>query len=449
MLPDGNVLLFVRSADPGVRGIYVTSLARPDELRQLRATTASGTAAAGQLLFVLEGELVAQPLNPDTLQLSGEAVPLGLKVSTSSTMISPVSASRGDVLATWSSGDDLSELVWFDRRGAPSGTAGPPDHYVDFRLAPDERRVALARVDRASNTADLGMLDLARNFVTALTSSSQTDASPIWSSAGDRLVFRSNRRGLHELFERPALDGGGEQLLHSASVGMYPTDWSPDGRTILFHVLDPATEHDIWRLDVATRTAEPLLNSKDDEAQGQLAHGGRLAYTSDESGQLQVYVRLVDSQGLPHNVSTKGGFDPRWRADGRELFFVSPDGTMMAADISPDGLPAAPRELFRTADSTDQRSVSQRLRRHEGRWQVSGQGADRATGGAADHGHAELAGTAARRGALTRQIRIWRLSDWIACFTEPALKYGSSGAERGSTGRQSICSSRAGTPRAS
>ena len=91
VLPDGNVLLFVRSNDPGVRGIYVTSLARPDELRQLRATNASGTAAAGQLLFVLEGELVAQPLNPDTLQLSGEAVPLGLKVSTSSTMISPVS----------------------------------------------------------------------------------------------------------------------------------------------------------------------------------------------------------------------------------------------------------------------------------------------------------------------------------------------------------------------
>ena len=305
-------------------------------------------AAAGQLLFVLEGELVAQPLNPDTLQLSGEAVPLGLKVSTSSTMISPVSASRGDVLATWSSGDDLSELVWFDRRGTRSGTAGPPDHYVDFRLAPDERRVALARVDRASNTADLGMLDLGRNFVTALTSSSQTDASPIWSSAGDRLVFRSNRRGLHELFERPALDGGGERLLHSTTVGMYPTDWSPDGRTILFHVLDPATEHDIWRLDVATRAAEPLLNSKDDEAQGQLAHGGRLAYTSDASGQLQVYVRLVDSKGLAHNVSTKGGFDPRWRADGRELFFVSPDGMMMAADISSDGLPATPRELFRT-----------------------------------------------------------------------------------------------------
>ena len=229
-----------------------------------------------------------------------------------------------------------------------SGTAGPPDRYVDFRLSPDERRVALARIDPASNTADLGMLDLGRNFVTALSSSSQTDASPIWSATGERLVFRSNRRGLHELFEKPALDSGGERLLHATAVGMYPTDWSPDGRTILFHVLDPATKHDIWRLDVASRTAEPLLHSQGEEAQGQLAPGGRLAYTSDASGQLQVYVRLVDSERLPSPVSTKGGFDPRWRADGRELFFVSPDGMMMAADISPEGQPVSPRELFQT-----------------------------------------------------------------------------------------------------
>ena len=348
VLADGRVLFFVTSADLQAQGIYATSLARPGEMRQLRATTASGTAAARQLLFVLEGELVAQPLNPETLQLSGEAVPVGLKVSPSSGMSSPVSASNGDVLATWSSGGGLSELVWFDCRGAPLGTAGPPDRYVDFRLAPDERRVALARVDPASNAADLGMLDLGRNFVTALTSSSRTDASPIWSPTGERLVFRSNRRGLHELFEKPALDTGGEQLLHSAAVGMYPTDWSPDGRTILFHVLDPATKHDIWRLDVASHTAEPLQRSQSREAQGQLAPAGRLAYTSDESGQLQVYVRIVDGKGLSTNVSHKGGFDPRWRADGRELFFVSPEGAMMAADVSPEGLAAPPKPLFPT-----------------------------------------------------------------------------------------------------
>jgi Tol biopolymer transport system component len=348
VLPDGRLLLFVRSSDPAVRGIYTTSLDNPGELRQLRATTAGAIAAGGQLLFVLDGELVAQPLDPKTLRLSGEAVPVGLKVGTSSSLSAPVSASNNGVLATWSSVNDLSKLAWFDRRGVPLGTVGPPDHYVDFRIAPDEKRVALARVDRASNTVDLAMLDLGRKFVTALTSSSQTDASPIWSPTGERLVFRSNRRGLHELFERPALDSGGERLLHATTAGMYPTDWSPDGRTILFHVLDTATEHDIWRLDLASRTAEPLLHSKADEAQGQFAPGGRLAYTSDASGELQVYVRALDGKAPSNNVSTKGGFDPRWRADGRELFFVSPEGKMMAADIPTDGQPASPRELFQT-----------------------------------------------------------------------------------------------------
>jgi serine/threonine protein kinase len=230
VLPDGHVLFFVRSTQPEQQGIYVTSLARPGELRRIRATAGAGMAVAGHLLFVLDGELVAQPLDRKAVTLSGDAVPLGLKVTTSSTMSSPVSASNSGVLATWNSGGGLSELVWFDRSGIRLGAAGQPERYIDFRLSPDQRRVALARLDPVSHSPDLGMLDLARNFVTAVASSSQTDASPIWSSSGERLVFRSNRRGLHELFEKPALDNGGERLLHSAAAGMYPTDWSPDGR---------------------------------------------------------------------------------------------------------------------------------------------------------------------------------------------------------------------------
>ena len=153
VLRDGRVLLFVRNEKPERQGIYVTSLERPGEMRQIRATSAAGLVVAGQLLFVLGGELVAQPLDPETSALSGEPVPVGLKVSTSSTMSSPVSASDSGLLATWNGGGGLSELVWFDRSGIRLGTAGQPDRYVDFRLSPDERRVALARIDAASDTA--------------------------------------------------------------------------------------------------------------------------------------------------------------------------------------------------------------------------------------------------------------------------------------------------------
>jgi serine/threonine protein kinase len=350
ILADGRLLLFVRSKDADVQGIYLTSIDRPGDMRIVRATPAAGTVASGQLLFVLDGELVAQPLDVAARQLSGEAMPLGLRVSTSSTMSAPISASATGVLATWSTAGGLSELVWFDRRGAHLGKAGLPDRYIDFRLGPDGKRVALARVDAASNTADLAMLDLERNFVTTLTSSAHTDATPIWSADGERLAFRSNRNGPHDLFTKSGRESGGERLLHSAGRGIYPTSWSPDGGSILFHMLDPATKHDIWRFDLPTGTAVPLQRTRHDEMQGQLARSGRLAYTSSESGELQIYVRTVEGTELATNVSSSGGFDPHWRADGRELFFVSPAGMLMAADVSDDGRRVSkPRSLFLTS----------------------------------------------------------------------------------------------------
>jgi Tol biopolymer transport system component len=163
-------------------------------------------------------------------------------------------------------------------------------------------------------------------------------------------VFRSNRRGAHELYETPATDSGKERLVHSAApFGMYPSDWGADGNVILFHVLDDATRHDIWKLDLSRRVAEPLLRTKAEEAQGQLGPGGRLAYTSDSSGTMQVFIRPLNGSDFPTNVSTEGGFDPRWRADGRELYFISPRGMLMAAEVPADNLHASPaRPLFLT-----------------------------------------------------------------------------------------------------
>lgn len=352
-LPDGRLLFFVQSGDPNVRGIYLTTLDRPEDVRRIRAAAASATYAAGRLLYVLDGELMAQPLNAATLEPSGEAVPVGLNVSVSSTFQSALSVSPGGVLATWSD-TARSELVWVDRGGTRLGTAGSSDRYVDFRLSPDDQRLAVSRVDSAANTTDLAMIELARGgAVTVLTSSPQSDATPIWSADGARLAFRSNRRGVYDLFETPSHGGGDARLLYSSGFGMYPSDWSPDGGSILFHMLGTTTKHDIWSLDLSRRpqpTAEPLLHTSALEAQGQLSRQRRLAYTSDESGRLQVYVRAIDGADGPINVSVNGGFDPRWRADGRELFFISPTGTIMSTEVTTEGQLQVrpPKALFPT-----------------------------------------------------------------------------------------------------
>ena len=155
---------------------------RPGELRHHSCDLRLRHRHQPDLLFVLDGELRRAAARTPT----GPALRRGRPGGAQGQHVEHDELARLGLeqrrAGTWSRGGGLSELVWFDRRGIRLGTAGPPDRYVDFRLAPDERRVALARVDPVSDTADLGMLDLGRNFVTALTSSSQTDASPIWSS---------------------------------------------------------------------------------------------------------------------------------------------------------------------------------------------------------------------------------------------------------------------------
>ena len=340
-LPDGRLLFFVRSADVRVQGLYVVSLEKPSELHLLRPTSSSGLFASGWLLFLDEPDLMAQRLDVRTLQLSGETIPIGLKVTASSALQSAMSASsHGGVLATWSSPSALSELQWYDRRGAPLGSAGLPGQYVDFRLSPDDQSLAVSRIDANAHQADLAIVNLKTGDETALGPSPRTEASPVWSPDGTQLVFLSNRQGVHDLFQVPA-QGGSERRIHTGPA--YPTSWVGD--TILFHT---ATQHDVRAIDFRG-TEQAIVNTPAIEVQAQLAPGGRLAYTSDASGTLNVYVRPLDGKTAATNVSVSGGFDPRWRGDGRELFFMGTDGWLHAVEVQGDRplRPATPRKLFR------------------------------------------------------------------------------------------------------
>jgi Tol biopolymer transport system component len=169
-----------------------------------------------------------------------------------------------------------------------------------------------------------------------------TDATPIWSPDGQRLVFRSNRRSLHDLYERPANSSGRDRLVHHSSAGLYPTDWAQDGRTILYHSRQQS-HYDIYKLDIESPAEAALIAGPHDEAQAQMSAQGQLAYMSDESGQPNIYVAGFDPPEAPLRVSVENGIDPRWRADGRQLFYLTLAGDLMAADIG-----RSPSSVMRT-----------------------------------------------------------------------------------------------------
>jgi Tol biopolymer transport system component len=350
LLPgEKRLLLWARSTDPNVEGIYVMSLDNPSQPQRLRGAVGNGVYASNHLLYVQDGVLVAERFDSDTLRLSGEILPLGLPVSGSSTRYSAVSVSTTGVLATWAAGEASSELVWFSRRtGQPIGKIGSPARYVDFQLSPEGDRLVFARVDPGENTSDLWHFDLVRQIPTPLTSNPDTDATPVWAASGKRLIFRSNRNGrVHEIFERPAHAGADDTMLHSTGGGTYPTDWSRDENLVLYHESHRETGYDLSLFDFATRKARNLTPAKYDQAQGHFGTAQRVAYMSTEAGEPNVFVRRLDGEGGSERISSTAGFDPRWSADGRELYFLDPAGRLMAAQFPDGGLrPAAVKELF-------------------------------------------------------------------------------------------------------
>jgi Tol biopolymer transport system component len=250
-------------------------------------------------------------------------------------------------------------LTWFDRKGAEMGSVGPDgEHdYADFRLSGDEKRLAASLVNPKLSVPDVWVFDLARGSASQLTFGPAVNAAAVWSPQGDRLVFRSNRTGVIELYQRNAVAGGNDELLMTPEVArttgvevstLVPTDWSSDGRLALAVGL-PA---DIWLLTMSDPTRPVrVVDSAGDQLHGNFSpEGSFLAYTSNETGRFEVVAKSLDRLARQWPVSVNGGYEPRWRADGRELYYLGDDLTLMAVSVSPDdAVPfGTPRPLFQT-----------------------------------------------------------------------------------------------------
>jgi serine/threonine protein kinase/Tol biopolymer transport system component len=346
-LPDDrHFLYFVQSTSPGEHGIYVGDLQSAAAPRRLVTSGLSAAyASPDRLLFVVDEALMAVRFDWKSQRVEGDPAPVVSQVAGSSNFCAAFSVSRTGLLA-YAAGVASAELVWTGRDGRRIGAVGPPTEYVDFRLSPRDDQLAVAEVDPKSHRPDLRVLDLARGSKLRITSEPATDASPVWSPDGRQIVFRSNRGGLHDLFQKAANGTERQTLLLRTQNAKYPTDWMPDGRGVVYHTDQRGTGSDILLVTADGSQSTPLVQTPFDEMQGQVSPDARwLAYTSLETGDAEVYVRSLSNSALLWQVSAAGGTDPRWSGDARELFYVSRDSWLTAVEFA-NGNPAAPRRLF-------------------------------------------------------------------------------------------------------
>jgi eukaryotic-like serine/threonine-protein kinase len=336
-LPDGKHFLYLAANFIGQlekNAIFLGSL--DSQERRLLVSTSANAAYAepGYLLYLRDNKtLVAQPFDRRRYVLSGEPHTLSDEVLYFPTVDRAVfTVSSGEVLVTQTGkGASLSQLTWFDRDGKPTGTVGIPESYNNVRLSPDGRRVATGQTDPDGRHIDIGVHEVARGATTRLTFDPSTHQAPMWSPDGRQILFSANRKLGIQLYLKNA-DGSGseEEVADLGAILVNPWDWSRDGKYVLVR-----KANELWYLTWPERVAKPLLQANWTVQNAQFSSDGRwMAYASNETGSWEIYVSPFPSANGKWQVSSGGGQEPRWRQDGKELFYVSADGKMMAVAVT-------------------------------------------------------------------------------------------------------------------
>jgi eukaryotic-like serine/threonine-protein kinase len=362
-LPDGKHFLFFGLTEtPETTGVYVGSLEGTEHRMLLRSNTnavyaRSGNAdSGGHLLFIRQGSLAAQTLDPLGLILKGEPAPVANDVgSLTSLSLIPVSASNNGVLAYQVAGKQTRQLVWVDRNGAQLSVAAAPGDYGSPRLSPDGTHVAVEKFGSGGRPEIWVLSEAEAAPLVGLTSGSQN--SPVWSSDGSAVLFADDRDGISNLYSIDATTTRAKALtIFESAFAKRPTDWSRNGRYVLFTTVGPGNQPHVWGLSVAAGQARPIVyNGHGDQNAAFSPDGKWVVYQSDESGADEIYVQpfegLWGSSTQRRRLSNGGGGLPRWSRDGAELYYVTSSGYLISIAVGADGGNlefATPRALFRT-----------------------------------------------------------------------------------------------------
>lgn len=340
-LPDGKHFLFAA----GIVGINRMSIrvGSLDALESTKLLDADSGAifSSGYLLYLRGNTLMARPFDARRLALSGEALPVVEHVQSAGIFfLGAFSASATGLLAYAGSGAADFDLAWFDRKGTRLAALGEAAQFFRLNFSPDRRSLAVSITDQTSSNMDIWTYDVARASRTRFTFDPAVELIAVWSPDGRTLVFGSSRKGHSDLYRKSANSAGAEELLYADNLEKYPMSISPDGRFLLYQALgDPKTGYDLWILPdplnaPGAARPYPFLRTPFNEQNVQFSPDGHwIAYQSDESGRFEIYAAPFPGPGGKRQISTSGGTLPRWRADGKELFYMTPDQRLMAAEV--------------------------------------------------------------------------------------------------------------------
>jgi eukaryotic-like serine/threonine-protein kinase len=360
-LPDGIHFLYSAiniSVRKDLSSIYVGSLNSNEKRLVMRAKGNVAYADPGYLLFQKDQTVFAQHFDPKKFELTGEPVPIFTDVQFFPRIAKAVFAASGTglLVAETEAHSGVSQVLLLDRKGQQVGIALNPGIYGNIMLAPNGRTLASDTTDPANQNTNIWTYNLDNQTTKRLTFDSAFDSLPIWSPDGSRMVFSSNRELKFDLYMKDSNGAQDEKLIVSDGPDAFPTDWSHDGKSVIYQ-----RGPDLWFVTIPDLRTTQFLKATSTLKNGRFSPDSKwLAYSSNESGRWEIYVTSFPEAHGKWQVSNAGGDQARWRSDGKELFYLSNDNKIMAVAVKiganfDAGAPAAlfqtnPREMIATSE---------------------------------------------------------------------------------------------------
>jgi Tol biopolymer transport system component len=354
LLPDGVNFLYYAHGKPRERGVYQGILGS-NVTRRLVDSEAAAVYAAGKLYFVQNGTLHARPFDPVLGELGKDDEIIARDVPRGNRAAVALASNGTRVAYRTGTAGSKRPLTWYDRKGTQLGTVGGPFDAGNSApsLSPDGRSVVINYL--TDGFGDIGVVDLETGKGTLISDNAANDFAPIWSSDGASVLFSSKRTSVIEVYSQKVGMPPDTERVFSRADTRHPMDMSRDGRYLFYRMSTP----DVWALDLRTRQEIPIISQGSPRTQWPLASpdGRWIAFQSDVSGSTQIHLHgpfeppSLGTTSKP--LSVNGGGWPRWRGDGRELFYTETDGTLMAISLvfssdSKSFTAAAPIRLFNT-----------------------------------------------------------------------------------------------------